>query len=469
MHKSLLLLSLSLLLVAACAGHGNYEGYYFTYDAVDVRAFPSDTSKVVLKLVCDRRPGSYKEKEGEIPYAFVTDNMEPVPIGVKKMDESGKWGYIDESVPMVFHWKGWIPLDKMIYCGGQDKTVEEATYEVKEDNLVMYKHPVVNDKEKLVHKLNKGDKVQIRATEKDWSFVCWLRYTDTGGESQKYGWVKTKTLAQVEAASKEALQEEAYDRLEEKSIAKAGSGGKVTEWGIKHGIKLRSVFQKVDLAGAILALLFALAFAIPAIKHKRWMTAIIILPVCAITLFLFSYLTSAPSIVYALLVVVLAYAVLYPMLYTKLSETFLTAFKIVSIAGGLYMLVIFELLSGGTMVWHILKFVIYAAILIWLTLYIAGRIADNICPHCGYYAGHPKIQTLYEGSTESSHDGTEDIYKGKTVHMEGNTEVTTHHYERRGFTDTMTTRHYRTVRRCMNCGHEFDNYKSKSSTKRKYH
>lgn len=456
------------ILATSCANHGKYEGYYFCYDAVDVRANPSDTSAVVLKLICDRRPGNYKQKDGEIPWAFVTDNMEPVPIGVKKIDESGKWGYIDEKVPLVFHWQGWIPLDKMIYCGGQDKTVAENTWEVTEDNLVMYKHPAVNDKEKLVHTLSKGDKVQVRATSKDWSFVSWLRYTDTGAESHKYGWVKTKNLAVAQAVSQEDLKESAYEKMEQKNIAKASSGGALSQWGIRHGIKLKSVLQKVHLVGAGLIVLFVLALIIPSFKRKKWLEVLVVLPLCAVILFLFSYLTSAPALVYALLSVVFAYGVLYPMLYTHQSELFPTLFRVLSYGVGFYSLAIFQLLSGKNIIVSIVLFVVFAAIFIWITELIANKVASYICPHCGYYATHPKLQTIYDGTTSSDSHGTEDVYSHTTTHMEGKTKVITKHYDRKHYTDTTTTHHYRMVHLCMQCGKEFENFKSKSSTKRRY-
>ena len=144
MKKVLFFLLLSCLL-ASCASNDNYLGYYITYDEVEVRESPSEDAPVVLKLICINRPGSYKQADGDVPCAFVADNAGPSPIGVKKIDASGKWGYIDESIPMILHWKGWIPLDRMISCGTQAADEIVPTYEVREDGMAMYMHPEENN------------------------------------------------------------------------------------------------------------------------------------------------------------------------------------------------------------------------------------------------------------------------------------------------------------------------------------
>lgn len=450
MKKYLFFLMLSCLLAVSCAKDDKYEGYYITYDEVEVREQPSEDAPAVLKLICINRPGSYKKAEGDVPCAFVADNNGPSPIGVKQIDESGKWGYIDESIPLILHWKGWIPLDKMIPCGTQEDDEVVPVYEVCEDGLEMYRHPEENSKDKvLAYNIKKGDKVQLRASKGGWSFVSWMFCSDSGEELEKFGWVPTKSLAQVEAVSRGKIKEEVYGKMLEKTQDK------------RVGINTITILRKIFLGACILSLLFTLVFLIPGIRRKLWLASLVWMPGFTIFLFMGYYLTGAPALVYALLIVLAAYTLTYPLRYRRRASGYSLPFWILSVGGSLVALVFLKFFSGGHLIGNILAVAFDMVVVVLLTSWITAKVEHYICPHCDFYAGHPRIRVDDGGETvahgteswdEFDHSSTRTNWLGE--------RIKTNYYKRHYETVVYIVHHYTIVRKCLGCGKEILEHKT---------
>ena len=450
MKKNLLFLTITCLLAISCVQDDKYVAYYITYDEVKVRESPSADAPVVLKLICINQPGSYKKAEGDVPCAFVADNAGPSPIGVKKIDESGKWGFIDESIPLILHWKGWIPLDEMLPCGTQDDEEVVPVYEVREDDIEMYKHPEENSKDRLqTRKLKKGEKVQLRASGKGWSFVSRLYYSDSGKELEKFGWVRTKSLAKAEAVSRKDLKEEVFGQMQEKTKDK------------RISINTGTILRKIFLGVSILGLLFTLGFLIPGIRRRLWLATLIWMPGCTLLLFMGYYLTGAPTLIYALLVVVAAYVLTYPLRYGRRGSTYFLPFMILSIGGSLIVLVLIKFFAGGHLFLNILAVVFDLIVIVLLASWIASKVEHYICPHCDYYGGHPRIRV--DDGGESVAYGTEswDEFDHSTSRTDWlGKKITTNYYKRHYEKVTYIVHHYTVVRQCIHCKEEILEHKT---------
>ena len=452
MKKVLFFLLLSCLLAVSCANDGKYEGYYITYDEVEVRESPSEDAPVVLKLICKNRPRSYKQAEGDVPCAFVADNNGPSPIGVKKIDESGKWGYIEEHIPLILNWKGWLPLDQMLPCGTQADDEIVPTYEVREDGIDMYKHPEENSKDRVqAIKIKEGEKVLLRATKGRWSFVSRLLYSKDGTELEKFGWVRTKSLAQVDAITRKELKEAVYGNMLDKSMDQ------------RIGINAVSLLRKIFLGACILGLLFTLLFLVPGIRRKLWFSTLLWMPGFTVLLFMGYYLTGAPALVYALLIVAMAYVITHPLRYRRSANGYYLPFWIISVGGSVIALIFLKFLSGGHLILNIFAFAFDVVVIALLTSWITSRIERYICPHCGFYAGHPKIRVDDGGETisrgydtwdEFDHSSTRTDWMGK--------KIITNYYKRHYETVYYINHHYTVVRQCLGCGKEITEPKVKS-------
>lgn len=366
MKKCLIFLMFACLLAVSCANKGHYEGYYITYDEVAVRESPAADAPVVLKLICKNRPRSYKQAKGDVPCAFVADSDGPSPIGIKKVDESGKWGYIEERIPLIINWKGWVLLDEMLPCGTRAADEIVPTYEVREDGLDMYKHPEENSKDRVpTTKLKEGEKVLLRASKGRWSFVSRLLYANDGKESEKFGWVRTKSLAQVDAVSRRELKEEMFGNMMEKS---------------KHariGINTTTILRKIFLVGSILGLLFTLAFLAPSIRRKLWIPVLLWMPGCTLLLFMGSYLTSAPALVYALLMVPLGYVLTHPLRFRGNPNDYFVPLWIISVGGSVIALIFLIFFSGRHLILNIFVFAFDVFVIALLTSFVTARIEHD--------------------------------------------------------------------------------------------
>ncbi|MBR4734471.1 MAG: hypothetical protein IK052_00110, partial [Bacteroidales bacterium] len=108
-----LFLATVILSAASC---GSVENY-ITYDPVQMHKEPSQGSPVVVNITCSPKPG-YKEFDKKARLLYWTGpRNNPVPLTITKKD--GDWGYTRIfSMEAREEFKGWLPLDKMLPCGG---------------------------------------------------------------------------------------------------------------------------------------------------------------------------------------------------------------------------------------------------------------------------------------------------------------------------------------------------------------
>ena len=462
MLKRALYLLLLLTVAVSCTLNGKYISYYFTYDAVDVHAYPADTSKVIMKVICDRRPKSYDEKTAEIPYAFFIDDMAPTPIGIKKLDETGKWGYFEEKVPLILDYHGWVKLSKLIPCGSADKRAAKPTYEAVPERVTIYKHPKVNDKDKLIQSMIKGDKVQVTYQKNGWAWVQWVRIGDHGRKAPKYGWVPMKSLKAVGDVAYDDLRADARIARQERDIRNYGKKGKFFEWGIRHWGKVKPVFMEVNKWGALAAVAIAVLFLIPGIRRKRWMGPAVVLPVLAVYMFIMGSMSGGPGICYGVAVPILVTTALYPLLYTPLSRIVAPLIEFVSIPVSWYVMFMVEIFTGESLILHAILFLAYSSATTWLALKLAKKLGDDVCPRCGFYAGHEMLGEEFIGTSTSHEVQSQNVFDhSETI---GNTR--TDYYRKQSWVRTTHEDHYIVDRCCARCGCDFEN--SKTRTRKEY-
>ena len=466
-HPFIVFLSICLCLLSvsriSCTGKEKYIGYYISYDIVDVREAPSEDAKVVLKLSCERKPSKFDKKAQEIPYAFLSDDKKAVSVGVRKIDESGKWGYIDESIPLIRNRKGWIPLDEMIYVGTGDASAKRPSYQVKGERwITMYRHPKEDDKDKAGGSLYTGEIVQQYATAKGgWVFVDGIVYSTVGNPSHHYGWINTKNLTKTEDSSEEDMTVTAYELLEERM------GNQ------KDTIKMRNVLYHIFRVLSFLALIFTVIFLVPSFIHRRPTSVLFVFPIFALYMFIFTEVWAPISLFYGLLMPMAAYTILYPVLYLPSREGsrkdvfYPWAFNVLSIVPALYVMGVIEFAKSPKLLGHIVTVVFYAVLIIIFTYFLGKLVYEDICTHCGYYGGHRNEGTEDLGTSVSESSGVEDVYVGSSTRTVGNTEVTTDHYKRTPYTLVTSVHRYRIIRRCRKCDKIYYNYRSETNSSKR--
>ena len=471
MAKKLIYLLLSLVIASSCTIHGKYIAYYFTYDPVDVRAYPSDTSKVIMKAICIR-PNCYDEKQFDVPSAVFHDNNLPVPIGITKYDETGQWGYFSEKIPLLLDYHGWVKLSQLVPCGPADENVALPTYEVIPDKLIAYKHPRVSDKDRILTfgpgvpseyvTFKKGERVQITNKKNGWGFGRYIYTGDNGKTYTRFGWVPMKSLKEVGSISYKDLQKASSVAHMNDEIAGSKRDGKFFQWGVKHWSKLRPILLAVNNYAAIAAIAFALLFLIPGIIRRRWMGPAIVLPVFAVYLFILANMSEGPGIMYGLAIPVAAIVFTYPLLYTPLSRSVPLIQYIIGIGGSIYVMFVNEIFMHESLILHIILFLAYCTVTVWFTRFMTKKFEDDICPRCGYYAGHAKLGEEYVGTTSQNIHHSDRVYD----HSETSGNVRTDYYKDRSWVETKHTDHYLVGRCCARCGCEFENSKDRVRTER---
>lgn len=91
-----------------------------------------------------------------------------------------------------------------------------------------------------------------------------------------------------------------------------------------------------------------------------------------------------------------------------------------------------------------------------LLFYFKGKsMLKDACPHCNYYANHPKIdEEVLEQHTRT--DSTVyDSYDGRTRETRGNTTVITEHYTEHKSEETYLIKHIRQTFECDSCHQQF--------------
>lgn len=184
--KRLFLLALTVVLAAACS-HSN-QGYYLSYETVPVLKEPRPDADTVQLL--SLMPTAKTHQADGLRHTSLFYMSRPTPVGVRKVDESGQWGYVRHRFPGV---KGWIPLDRMRYCGN-GKDVPGPVWTVRSDNTNLYKRPRALTKERLSYRLGKGDSVLVLEQVKGWSHVRRVQAGVPFRKQNFYGWVPTVRL-----------------------------------------------------------------------------------------------------------------------------------------------------------------------------------------------------------------------------------------------------------------------------------
>ena len=460
--KRIAILLAFILAAAGCTSHKGYITYCFTYDEVDVHAQPSDTSEVLMKAVC-RRGDQFKDT-----VALFFDDRYPVPIGIREIDETGKWGRINERFPFVYNYHGWIKLSDVIVLGPMDKNTPMATYEATASEVNLYMHPKASDAEKILifgkgfqsfnYKMEKGAKAQLLSKKGGWGFIRYVRYADSTKDRPVYGWVPMKNLRPVGDVTYESIAAGVAQGIQDKKLAQAQHTGPFFQWGIKHWNKVRPIFCKACEYGALLALIVAVICLVPSILRKRWMGTVLVLPVFAAYLFMVGSLSHGPGIVYGLAVPVLAVVVSYPLLYLSfLSRAVGTFIRISGIAGSLYVMFLVEFFAYDTLILHIFLLLLYITVAFKFTQYIAKKLEDDVCPNCGFYAGHDSFGEEYIGSSSTTEHSSYDVFD----HSEKHGNVITNYYKTMRSSTTTQKDYYSKDRCCARCGYDYEVIKTR--------
>ena len=460
--KRIAILIACILAAAGCNHNKKYVTYCFTYDQVDVHAKPSETSEVLMKAVCQRGD------QFQDSLAFFFDNRYPVPIGIREVDETGEWGRIDERFPFVYHYRGWIKLSDVVVLGPMDKNSPVATYEATAPEVDLYMHPKASESEKILiygksfqsfnFKMEKGAKAQLLSKNGGWGFIRYVRYADSTKDRPVYGWVPLKNLKPVGDVAYETIAAGVAQDIQDKKLAKAKHTGPFFQWGIKQWDKFRPVFCKACEWGALLSLIVAVIFLVPSIRRRRWMGTVLVLPVFAVYLFIVGSMSHGPGIVYGLGVPILAVVVTYPLLYFSFTSRIVGSFiRIVGIPGSLYVMFLVEFFAYDSLILHIILLLLYITVATTFTRFIAKKLEDDVCPNCGFYAGHESLGEEYVGSTTTTTHG----YRDEFDHSSRSGSVVTNYYNRIRTTKVTHRDYYSEDRCCARCGYDYEVLKTR--------
>lgn len=442
----LIFLAAIILGAAAC---GSREGY-ITYDPVQMHKEPSAESAVVVNITCSPKPG-YKEFDKKARLLYWTGpRNNPIPLPVTKKDDSGQWGYVSIfSTEAREQFKGWVPLEKMLPCGGGlgDEVRDVCT--AKQDKVMLYKHPRVSSGEQTKFWLSQGDTVQVLSKGNGWVHVHKVTTYTTVDTPELYGWAQ---LAQLNAIG----------TFSENSVA---AENRAAQTGIKAGLS-PGVWRIILMIGCGICLLVFVVMAFPARKRSKFMADVVgkILvgaALCAVGVWGTQHLSV--DIMDALLVLVvplLIYSTLYPLLYSKLSRVW--KYLYVLLAVGCAVLVFFP----ATRHWHgngIHKAyfgvaVAALAIALWQIWRVWNNAFKSVCPHCGYYAGQEEGADILDKEIRSKPREKREavsVYIGDKVTTRGGVEVGREAQYKTEYRTVMVqdiTRYYHCDFTCVNCG-----------------
>lgn len=445
-RKPVYLLAIILLLVmAGCNKYFMEEPeLWITYDPIDGYVEPSDTAEVGRQFT-------------NVSYPFT----------IQGKDETGKWGrhvvhgYFGRSKAY------WMPLDQMIYVGHEylEQEEEMETYVVKTKDLPLYRHPKANKKDVIKPSLQQGDTVQVTARVNGWAHIRKFQYNRTAYSSNRYGWVTEKNLEGIGMMAAASLDESAYrkaekrveDRKEAERVERAERRGiDVQSEEFQKVKKTYSFYEKIYRIIAIVALVLWLLFR-GAAKRRNEKGKNFLLLLLAPALYVCAHFCDGPSWFFAIAIPIMVYVVLYPLLYLRNARLFEYLYVLLSLAAGGYYL--YEFSKGGTAIWVL---IVLGVAVVLIALGILVRISDDICPLCGYFAGHDSGPRTQVGSrTSVSHNPYEELTH-TTKEKIGNTTYITDHYVRGTKTTTTTTNNFEVVRTCWRCGHQFKNFFSET-------
>ena len=440
-------LAAAVLAFVACGGRETY----ITYDPVEMHREPSQESALVVKITCSPKPG-YKEFDKKARLLYWTGpRNNPIPLPVTKKDESGQWGYVRIfSTEAREQFKGWIPLEKLLPCGGGLGDEVRDVYTAKQNKVMLYKHPRATTGEQTKFWLAQGDTVQVLSKGNGWVHVHKVTTYSHVDQPELYGWAQLSQLNAIGTFSANSVSAEA----------------RADETGLKAGLPLE-VWRNILTVGCAICLLVFVLLAIPAKKRSKFTSDMVFkvlvgAGLCAAGVWGTAHLSV--DIMDALLVLVvplLIYSVLYPLLYTSAVSRW-WKYLYVALAVTCAILVFFP----ATRHWHghgiqkayfgvavaALAFVLWRIWSIWKTLF------KSVCPHCGYYADQEEGENILDKEVRSKPRKKREavhIYTGDKVTMRGNEEVNREAQYRTEYRTVMVqdvTRYYHCDFTCVHCG-----------------
>ena len=414
-----------LLLATAC--HKTYYDSYMAYDTMTIHEEPFEDSPSVATVATLRQPSTFRYNEAH-PHFYLQK-----PLTVMEKDDSGSWGFIE--VTDVFHRaSGWVCLDKMQYAGDNNPKTVTAAYVVKCKKVPLYKHPKTGSSEALPYWLVQGDTVQVwKEGHNGWAHVGNYHTHMSMPYDYRYGWVQTAQLSPIDSFSWSSLKDgrrEVYKKEQEEK-------DKADETGVSNNTRNRLGYG----GGAVLAIILALLLNGSAGKRNKrkamWtelgMSAAV-LALAAITYGAYwPLLGFLHSIIDGVAAACLAFVVLYPLLYIRLTaRIWKYAFIVIGI-----MLV----LGSSASMHNVILLLLIDVALAYAIVRLARRIHFDVCTKCGYYGNHEyngtdreekeTVREDWEETSSSGHKTSYSIFKG---------------YVR-----------WTTYRTCMRCGQQFKN------------
>ena len=413
-----------------CEDESKYE-YWITYDDINCYSATSDTSAVVRKM-----------------------NGWPWPLEIVRKDETGKWGYyvIERNTFKKEKRGGWLYLDDMVYCGTQASDERFETFVVRPNEVALHKHPRADKKDVLEVSLVSTDTVQVTERSDDWAHVRCPRLKSNGRRTVLYGWVQESQLQQIETKTYGEL----VDRV--KAEARKDQEKDFSPLMVESHRYYTKVMEVIGYAAFVIAIIFL----IPAIRRKKILNVLLLLPIGALLVAVGSG-AERPNWFVPLVLPLMTYVVCYPLLYFNTSKKFGWIFVILSVLVAGYYLVVFGM-SGG--VWRIILTVILACVCIFMMIMIKVGIEDSICENCGYFAKMERGEKRHKGTTISQGIETERVYSHTKTETVGDTKYITNYYEDQVYDTETTTEHYEADYTCRRCGHTVTRQGSSSRKRR---
>ncbi len=431
--------------VASC---GSAEKY-ITYDPVQMHKEPSDGSPVVVNITCSPKPG-YKEFDKKARLLYWTGpRNNPIPLTITKKE--GDWGYTRIfSMEAREEFKGWLPLEKMLPCGGGLGDEVREVYTAKQNKVMLYRHPKALGAEQTKFWLSQGDTVQVLSKVNGWAHVHKVVTYTHVDMPELYGWAQLSQLNAVGTFSANSVAAE----------------NRAAETGVKAGLSL-DTWRTILMIGCAICLLVFVIMAFPARKRSKFMSDILLkvlvgAALCAAGVWGTQHLSV--DIMDALLVLVvplLIYSALYPLLYSSMFSRwwkYLYVLLAVVCAVMVFLPAMRHWHGNGIHKAYFGLAVAALAFVLWRIWAIWKNLFKSVCPHCGYYASHEEGENVLDKEVRSKPRQKIEavkIYTGDKVTMRGDVEVSREAQYRTEYRTVMVqdvTRYYHCDFTCARCG-----------------
>jgi ribosomal protein S27AE len=125
--------------------------------------------------------------------------------------------------------------------------------------------------------------------------------------------------------------------------------------------------------------------------------------------------------------------------------------------GSIYVMFLVEIFTYDSLILHIFLLLLYVYFTIKFTPLLASKLENDVCPNCGFYAGHESLGEEYEGSTTTTTHG----YRDEFDHSSRSGNVITNYYNRIRETTITHEDHYVEDRCCARCGYNYEVHKTR--------